>query len=29
MFGTDFGALPREQYDDYGRVIRGAIIKAD
>jgi tripartite-type tricarboxylate transporter receptor subunit TctC len=29
MCGADFGALLRKQYDDYGRVIREANIKAD
>ena len=27
--GTDFGALIRKQYDEYGRVIREANIKAE
>src|SRR5262249_27971452 len=27
--GNDFGALLRKQYDDYGRVIRGANIRVD
>jgi tripartite-type tricarboxylate transporter receptor subunit TctC len=27
--GADFGALVRKQYDEYGRVIRGANIKAE
>jgi tripartite-type tricarboxylate transporter receptor subunit TctC len=29
MCGTEFGALLRKQYDDYGRVIREANIKSD
>jgi hypothetical protein len=27
--GADFGALIRKQYDEYGRVIRQATIKAE
>jgi tripartite-type tricarboxylate transporter receptor subunit TctC len=29
MCGADFGALLRKQYDDFGRVIREANIKAE
>jgi tripartite-type tricarboxylate transporter receptor subunit TctC len=29
MCGADFGALIRKQYDDYGRIIREANIKAE
>jgi hypothetical protein len=29
MCGTDFGAFIRKQYDDYGRVILEANIKAE
>jgi tripartite-type tricarboxylate transporter receptor subunit TctC len=29
MCGADFGALVRKQYDEYGRVIREANIKAE
>jgi len=29
MCGADFGAFLRKQYDEYGRVIREANIKAE
>ena len=29
MCGADFGAFLRKQYDEYGRIIREANIKAD
>jgi len=29
MYGADFGAFLRKEYDDYGRVIRDANIKVE